>query len=125
MSFDPFLQAALGAATVAYALVQVLLAAYSSHRWVVLWRAARGRAAGVRSRDAHVSGGVLPSVTVQLPVYDERAVIERLVGAAAALDWPRDRLEIQVLDDSTDDTRELAARAIERHRAAGVPIVHR
>jgi cellulose synthase/poly-beta-1,6-N-acetylglucosamine synthase-like glycosyltransferase len=64
-------------------------------------------------------------VTVQLPVYNERAVVERIVDAASALDWPRDRLEIQVLDDSTDDTRTLAARAVARARARGVHVVHR
>src|SRR3954467_6940332 len=45
-----------------------------------------------------------PVVTVQLPVYNERYVVERLIDGVCALDYPRDRLEIQVLDDSTDDT---------------------
>jgi hypothetical protein len=45
-----------------------------------------------------------PDVTIQLPVYNEKYVVERLIDAVAAMDYPRDRLEIQVLDDSTDDT---------------------
>lgn len=48
-----------------------------------------------------------PFVTVQLPLYNERFVAGRLLDAAAALKWPRDKLEIQVLDDSTDDTRQI------------------
>ncbi|MBI5711066.1 MAG: glycosyltransferase [Candidatus Eisenbacteria bacterium] len=65
-----------------------------------------------------------PAVTVQLPVYDERLVVERSIAAAAALDYPAGLLEIQVLDDSTDDTCALAAAAVARHRARGVNIVH-
>src|SRR5215475_8629392 len=62
----------------------------------------------------------LPRVVIQLPVYNERNVIDRLIEAAAAIDWPRDRLEIQVLDDSTDDTTELARRAVESVAARGI-----
>jgi cellulose synthase/poly-beta-1,6-N-acetylglucosamine synthase-like glycosyltransferase len=66
----------------------------------------------------------LPSVTIQLPVYNERYVAERLIDAAAHLDWPSDLLEIQVLDDSTDDTREIVSRAVDRWRAQRVNIEH-
>jgi cellulose synthase/poly-beta-1,6-N-acetylglucosamine synthase-like glycosyltransferase len=65
-----------------------------------------------------------PCVTVQLPVFNERYVVERLIEAVCAFDWPRERLEIQVLDDSTDDTREIAAAAVARLRAAGHDIHH-
>src|SRR6516225_5306499 len=63
---------------------------------------------------------VLPRVVVQLPVYNERNVIDRLIEAAAGIDWPQDRLEIQVLDDSTDDTTELARGAVARVAARGI-----
>jgi cellulose synthase/poly-beta-1,6-N-acetylglucosamine synthase-like glycosyltransferase len=63
-----------------------------------------------------------PVVTVQLPVYNEREVVERLIDAAAALEYPRDRLQIQLLDDSSDDTTARAAAAIARHRARGLDI---
>ena len=62
----------------------------------------------------------LPPVTVQLPVYNERHVVERLVDAACSLDYPRHLLEVQVLDDSTDCTRERAARRVALWRARGV-----
>jgi cellulose synthase/poly-beta-1,6-N-acetylglucosamine synthase-like glycosyltransferase len=66
----------------------------------------------------------LPLVTVQLPIYNERYVIRRLLKAACALDYPRHRLEIQLLDDSTDDTVEIASQLVAHYQAQGVPIVH-
>lgn len=71
--------------------------------------------------------GVLPRVTVQLPIYNELYVAERLVEAAARLDYPAELLEIQVLDDSTDDTGRLLESAVNRLRARGVDIcrIHR
>ncbi|MFQ5778831.1 MAG: cellulose synthase family protein, partial [Terriglobia bacterium] len=65
-----------------------------------------------------------PRVTIQLPLFNEKYVVERLIAAVAAIDYPRERLEIQVLDDSTDDTVELARAAVECHAARGVPIRH-
>jgi hypothetical protein len=61
---------------------------------------------------------------VQLPVYNELYIVERLLGAAAALDYPRDRLEIQLLDDSTDETRHIAAQAVARLQEQGTDVVH-
>jgi cellulose synthase/poly-beta-1,6-N-acetylglucosamine synthase-like glycosyltransferase len=65
-----------------------------------------------------------PVVTVQLPIFNERYVAERVVRAAAALDWPRERLQIQVLDDSTDDTAELTRQLVAELQAAGFDIEH-
>ncbi len=67
----------------------------------------------------------LPYVTVQLPVYNEREVIGRLIDAVAALDYPRERLEIQVLDDSTDDTSAIAAACVADYQVQGVDMIHR
>jgi len=80
-----------------------------------------------RSQDAPVDAGNWPHVAVQLPVYNERHVVARLIDAAAALDYPPDRLEIQVLDDSTDDTTGLAEARAAYHRANGVnvQVLHR
>jgi cellulose synthase/poly-beta-1,6-N-acetylglucosamine synthase-like glycosyltransferase len=64
-----------------------------------------------------------PRVTVQLPIYNERYVVERLIDAAAALDYPRDRLQIQVLDDSTDETTAIAQERAAYHRQRGMDIV--
>jgi cellulose synthase/poly-beta-1,6-N-acetylglucosamine synthase-like glycosyltransferase len=65
-----------------------------------------------------------PAVVVQLPVYNERYVVERLVDAVSKLDYPHDRLVIQLLDDSTDETVKIAADAVERARQAGVQFEH-
>lgn len=64
----------------------------------------------------------LPTVTVQVPVYNERHVIERVIDAVAAFDYPRDRLQIQVLDDSTDETTRLARARAARYREEGIEI---
>jgi cellulose synthase/poly-beta-1,6-N-acetylglucosamine synthase-like glycosyltransferase len=66
----------------------------------------------------------LPRVTVQLPIYNERYVVERLIRSVAALDYPRDRLQIQVLDDSTDETRALASSLVAEVQQSGVDIIH-
>ena len=66
----------------------------------------------------------LPRVLIQLPVYNEPLVVERALLAAAALDWPADRLTIQLLDDSTDITSDIAVHAVARLRRQGVDVVH-
>lgn len=68
--------------------------------------------------------GGWPAVVIQLPVYNERHVVEGLVEAVSHLDYPRDRLLVQLLDDSDDETVGYAAAAVERARAEGVPVEH-
>lgn len=63
-----------------------------------------------------------PHVTVQLPVYNEMYVIERLIEAVANFNYPSDKLEIQVLDDSTDETVQIISRKVKELRAAGLDI---
>lgn len=65
-----------------------------------------------------------PGVTVQLPIFNERFVVERLIDTVASLDYPRHRLSIQVLDDSTDETAALAQARVAYYRAGGVNIVY-
>ncbi len=66
----------------------------------------------------------LPRVTVQLPLYNEAFVADRLIDAVAQLDYPRDRMDVQVLDDSTDDTSAVVARSVARWQAMGLRIAH-
>jgi cellulose synthase/poly-beta-1,6-N-acetylglucosamine synthase-like glycosyltransferase len=109
------------ATLVSYYIVLTLLAMYGAHRALMVRLYYRHR------RDVPRPSGdlpVLPRVTVQLPIYNEVYVVERLIAAVAALDYPRDRLEIQVLDDSIDETRDVARRVIARFRALGHDIVH-
>ncbi len=69
----------------------------------------------------------LPLVTVQLPIFNEQFVIDRLIEAVCAMDYPQEKLEIQVLDDSTDETREVASSVVERYAALGhnIAYIHR
>ena len=64
----------------------------------------------------------LPRVTIQLPLYNERYVLERLIDEIVKIEYPRELLQIQVLDDSTDDTRDFAEALCERYRNIGHPI---
>ena len=65
-----------------------------------------------------------PEVAVQLPIYNERYVAQRVIDAVARLDWPREKLEIQVLDDSNDETVGIVAERVRRWRAEGIRITH-
>lgn len=104
-----------------YYVILALLAFYGAHRFLMVRLYYRHR------KDIpHPAGGLdpLPRVTVQLPLYNEVYVVERLVESVAALDYPRDLLEIQILDDSVDETRQLAQRLARRLRAEGYDIVY-
>ena len=66
----------------------------------------------------------IPYITIQLPVYNEMYVMERLLDNIAQIDYPKDKLEIQVLDDSTDETVETTLKQIESLKATGLDITH-
>ncbi len=65
-----------------------------------------------------------PAVTVQLPIFNERYVAARLIQAVCAMDYPKDRLQVQVLDDSTDDTKEICRNLVQHYKALGHDIEH-
>ncbi|MFM9837613.1 MAG: cellulose synthase family protein [Cyclobacteriaceae bacterium] len=69
----------------------------------------------------------LPTVTVQLPIYNEKYVVERLLDAISQFDYPKEKLEIQILDDSSDETTEIILRKIESLRSLGLDfkLIHR
>lgn len=66
----------------------------------------------------------LPRITVQLPIYNERYVVERLLDAVTRLDYPRELLEIQLLDDSTDETKMVASRLVSEYASEGHPVTY-
>ncbi len=70
------------------------------------------------------NGAVMPMVTVQVPLYNEALVARRIVDAVAGLAYPSDHLEIQILDDSTDDSRTIIAQRVGHWRTLGVDITH-
>jgi len=102
-----------------YFLVLLILSIYGSHRYVMayLYYKYKGNLPTPKGRFDQ-----LPRVTVQLPIFNEMYVVERLIDAVARIDYPRDRLEIQVLDDSTDETQGIARARVERLREEGVDI---
>jgi cellulose synthase/poly-beta-1,6-N-acetylglucosamine synthase-like glycosyltransferase len=117
-------------AALLYLAVLGALFAFGLHFLGLTWVALRadqdrtGRPEFAPDRAAVLADDDWPVVTVQLPVYNERYVAERLIDAAAKLEAPAGRLEIQVLDDSTDETVDIVAAAVARRRAAGIDIHH-
>ncbi len=101
-----------------YFSVLALLAVYGAYRIkqvIDFWRYRH-----IEPKPARVfDDAELPRITVQLPLYNEMYVVERLLKAVTEIDYPRERLEIQVLDDSTDETKELAHATVERYRREG------
>jgi cellulose synthase/poly-beta-1,6-N-acetylglucosamine synthase-like glycosyltransferase len=78
----------------------------------------------VPRRGAASLNGEEPLVCVQLPIFNERYVAERVIDAACAIEWPRDRFEVQVLDDSDDETTEIVARRSAHWRRRGIRLSH-
>jgi cellulose synthase/poly-beta-1,6-N-acetylglucosamine synthase-like glycosyltransferase len=104
---------------VSYFFVLSILAIYGWHRYYLVYLY-------MRHKDSQpvepAPLSPLPVVTVQLPIYNEMYVADRLIDSICCLDYPRELLEIQVLDDSTDETRDIAERAVRRHAAEGIDI---
>src|SRR5262245_26265702 len=103
----------------AYFFVLIILAIYGWHRYYLVYLY-------MKHRDHLPTAGPLtgpvPMVTIQLPLYNEMYVADRLIDAVCRIDYPRDRVEIQVLDDSTDETRSIAELAVRRFTAQGFDI---
>ncbi len=112
-----------------FAILVTLPGIYGLHLYVLMWLVHRRRrdvraqqAETIRRYRAQRSDDDWPTVTTQLPLYNEIAVAERIIRAVAALDYPAGRHEIQVLDDSTDETRAIVDRVAAELRARGVDI---
>jgi cellulose synthase/poly-beta-1,6-N-acetylglucosamine synthase-like glycosyltransferase len=105
-----------------YFFVLVILAVYGWHRYYLVYLYMKNRD---RQPVPAAPLAVLPPVTVQLPIYNEMYVADRLIDAVCRLDYPRELLEIQVLDDSTDETTSVAERAVRRNATNGVRITLR
>ncbi len=122
---DPMAAQAL---CVSYFAVLLLLASYGVHRSHLVYQCWRHRRRLVRSRRSLVhpgfAPGELPKVTIQLPLFNEATVAVPLIETVARMDYPRDRLEIQVLDDSTDETQAIASAAVKRLQQQGLDIVY-
>src|SRR5882672_8606391 len=102
-----------------YFFVLIILAVYGWHRYYLVYLY-------LSNRDKEPKTGPplspLPVITIQLPLYNEMYVADRLIAAVCAIDYPQDLLEIQVLDDSTDETRGIAELAVRRFADEGIDI---
>ena len=107
---------------VPYFIVLILLASYGLHRYVLVYLYYKHR----KNRTIEPAGYFpdLPRVTVQLPIFNEQFVIERLLDAVCRLQYPLDRLDVQVLDDSTDETQAVARGLVEQYAARGFPVTY-
>ena len=107
-----------------YFFVLVILAVYGWHRYYLVYAYMKNRK---RQPVPAATLESLPVVTIQLPLYNEMYVADRLIDAVCQIDYPRELLEIQVLDDSTDETCSVAERAVRRNAVQGVDIkyIHR
>jgi cellulose synthase/poly-beta-1,6-N-acetylglucosamine synthase-like glycosyltransferase len=106
--------------TICYFLVVIGLSVFGIHRYSIIYFYFKNR-----RKKPHLENRFddLPVVTVQLPIYNEIHVVERLLEAVSQIDYPKDKLEIQVLDDSTDETLEVTRREVERLRSLGFDAV--
>jgi cellulose synthase/poly-beta-1,6-N-acetylglucosamine synthase-like glycosyltransferase len=105
---------------VPYFVVLILLASYGMHRYVLVYLYYKHKKN--RTTEPKELFADLPRVTVQLPIFNEQYVVDRLLDAICKLKYPREKLDIQVLDDSTDETVKVARDLVERYAALGHPI---
>ena len=107
---------------VLYFFVLSILAIYGWHRYYLVYLYMKNRDKVPNPNTPPPSLAEMPPVTIQLPIYNEMYVADRLIDAVCEMDYPRELMEIQVLDDSTDETREIAELAVRRHAARGFDI---
>ncbi|MBV8113731.1 MAG: glycosyltransferase family 2 protein, partial [Silvibacterium sp.] len=105
-----------------YFVVMIILAFYGLHRYQLVYLYYKHRKNAAKEPPRHFEQ--LPRVTIQLPIFNEQFVIDRLIEACTQIDYPLELLDIQVLDDSTDETREVAASICDRYRALGYPLYY-
>jgi cellulose synthase/poly-beta-1,6-N-acetylglucosamine synthase-like glycosyltransferase len=105
-----------------YFIVLVILAAYGGHRYWMVYLYYKHKKNKTIEPPAQFQLEDFPRVTVQLPIYNEQYVVDRLLDAVCRLDYPREKLDIQLLDDSTDETVEVARILVERYAALGHPV---
>jgi cellulose synthase/poly-beta-1,6-N-acetylglucosamine synthase-like glycosyltransferase len=109
---------------ICYLAVLFGLSLYGLHRYTIVYLFLKHRKNKPRPLGEFTT---LPRITVQLPIYNEYYVVERLLKSVSGLDYPRDLLQIQVLDDSTDDTREIIRELAEELKNQGfnIELIHR
>jgi cellulose synthase/poly-beta-1,6-N-acetylglucosamine synthase-like glycosyltransferase len=105
---------------VPYFSILAILSVYGLHRYDIIRTYFKYRKKAVDQPSTRFEQ--LPAVTIQLPIYNERYVVERLIDEVTKIEYPAGLLQIQVLDDSTDDTHPFAEALVQRYHALGFPI---
>src|SRR5687767_4120332 len=107
-----------------YIVILLAVAGYGFHRYILLYLYRKYKH-NTYTPKSHFEQ--LPRVTIQLPMFNEDLVAQRIINATCLIDYPLDRLEIQVLDDSTDHSADIAKAAVDEWAAKGYPIkyIHR
>src|SRR6266508_55297 len=126
MKEDPTLQLLISLIGVFYLIITASLALYGFHNLITTVIFLTMKPSKIHKARTYPPKS-WPCVTVQLPMFNEKYIVERLLHAVTQLDYPAERLQIQVLDDSTDDTHALVAKLVEDYQARGVNIelIHR
>src|SRR5687768_14804383 len=121
MTVTSFLQYGL---TTLYIGLLLAVALYGLHRYILVYLYIKHRKDIYEPKGGYIQ---LPKITVQLPMFNEDTVAERIIKHSCLIDYPLDRLEIQVLDDSTDHSADIARKTCEEWAAKGYPIkyIHR
>src|ERR1700674_5623135 len=107
-----------------YFIVLTILAAYGAHRYWMVYLYYKHKKNKTTEPAAHFQFDDLPRVTIQLPIFNEQYVVDRLLDAVCRLDYPKEKLRIQLLDDSTDETVEVARILVDRYAALGHPVTY-
>jgi cellulose synthase/poly-beta-1,6-N-acetylglucosamine synthase-like glycosyltransferase len=123
---DETLQLLTSLMGVFYFIITTILALYGFHNLITTIMYLRMKTPKKRRTETQLPREWLP-VTVQLPVFNEKYTVERLLRSVTRLDYPADKLQIQVLDDSTDDTFDLISKLVEdyQHRGVNIELIHR
>lgn len=103
-----------------YVFVMVVLFIFGIHTYLMVWLYQRN---SKKCDLVHHKLEDFPVVTIQLPVFNEKFVVERLIDNTLQMDYPKEKLEIQVLDDSTDETLDISKAAVEKYSRLGYQIV--
>ena len=104
----------------AYIFSMLVLLFFGSHGFVMMYYHYKFRMNNPRSKSTHDED----LVTIQLPMYNELYVVDRLINAVCEIEYPKDKLEIQVLDDSTDETVDVVAKLVKEKQEQGFDIQH-
>ena len=103
-----------------YFFALLVLFAFGAHGFVMVYHYLKTR----RPEETLTMTGELPVVTVQLPLFNEYYVVERLIQSVCAIEYPKEKLEVQVLDDSTDETVDIVAALVRDYQLLGFDIKH-